>query len=242
MLRRAAAFFLTLGAVLAVTISIYIGFWAAVIFYGAFSVLLCGVLRVFDRHGAVFFAISALTLGPFAGPIIMITTASACKTNLKPFDTHRNSPSVTRAEFILQEIAEGRRPRIRDSLEPSLEDVFNSGSLADQQTALAAIVRHYSADLRPVLERALASEIPAVRVQAATVFAHLRDTFAARARRLAKGEHALSGDALEAEILAVSASGFIDPAELDIVLRPVLAPGSRPVSEKPKLTSELIST
>lgn len=243
LLRRPAAFCLTLAAILAVVISIYIGFWSALIFYCAFSVLLCAALAAFDRDGAGFFAIAALTLGPFAGPVIMIATSGSTRKQTQiSFESHRDVPSDTRAEVIFQEIAEGRRPRGRDSSEPPLEDVFISGTLTEQQTALAAIVRHYTADLRPVLERALASEIPAVRVQAASVFAHLRDTFAARARRLLTGGHELSGDALEAEIAAVSGSGFIDPAALDAVPRPVQAPDSRSVVEKPKPESELIST
>jgi len=243
LLRRTAAFCLTLAAVSAFVIAIYIGFWFALIFYCAISVVLCVALTLFDRHDAGFFAIAVLTLGPFAGPVIMIATMGAKRRQPQiSFEAHRDIPSDTRADLLFQEIAEDRRPRGRDALEPPLEDVFLSGTLTDQQTALAAIVKHYTADLRPVLERALASEIPAVRVQAASVFAHLRDTFAARARRLLQGEHALSGEALDAEISAVSGSGFVDPAELEAVPRPAPTPDSGSVLENPKLRNELIST
>ena len=228
LLRQITAFCLTLVAASAVMVFIHLGLGPALFFYVASSILLCVALKIFDPLGAGVFFVAAMTLGPFAGPVALIGASGSKKRKVHFIsDARRYVPKDTRADLMFDEIVQGRRPQGRGNLELPFEEVFKSGTLKDQQTALAVIIRHYTADLRPALQCALASEIPAVRVQASSVFAHLRDTFALRARRLVKGEHALSADALENEIELVRTSGFLEPSELDVVPRPLQTRKSR---------------
>lgn len=219
--RRLAVLGLTLAGAAAVIVALRIGLWSALVLYGAMASLLVATLLVLDRPGAVLLAVTAVTLGPLAGPVMLLAAAGPARRNIRiAVEPAPEVPVPTGAELICGEIAEGRRPLARSLAMPSLAEIFTSGKLADQQTALAAIVRQYSPELRAALNLALASDIPAVRAQAAAVFAHLRDTFATRARALAAGETGLSGAELEAEIGSVVASGFIDPATLTDIQRP----------------------
>jgi hypothetical protein len=65
--------------------------------------------------------------------------------------------------------------------------------------------------MMPALQQALASEIPAIRVQAAAVFAKLRGVFTQRCKIVLQqttGETVLP--ALAAEARAIAMSGFVD--------------------------------
>ncbi|WP_386334541.1 hypothetical protein [Sulfitobacter sediminilitoris] len=223
-LRRIAGLGLTTAGLFALIMAARVGLWPAVTIFAVLAFSIAVALLVYDRLGGVAFAIASLLLGPFAGPVLLLAATGSAISPTKI----NNAPEVaelTKAERISSEIAEGRRPLTRASSVPALAHVFASGTLIDQQTALAAVARQYTPELHSVLERALASDIPAVRVQAAAILAHLRDSFSRRARALIADETGLSGTEHETEITTVSTSGFIDAAttaEIERRWRPTL--------------------
>jgi hypothetical protein len=119
------------------------------------------------------------------------------------------APPRGRPEAICADILQNRRPRPR---RPAPFDAsLAGGGLEAQQAVVAAISRRYGPDMRPALMRALASRVPAVRVQAAAVYARLRERFQAEARALMDAP--LDGDSpAEAarRCRVAAASGFLD--------------------------------
>lgn len=242
-LRRIAAVCLMVAAGASTFMSLRFGLWPALVFYGGVAIVVVGLLMMSDRAGAVILTLTFVTLGPFAGPVFLLAACGpVIRKSRIAFLPEPEIRQDTRAERICTEITEGRRPRPSELAEPCLAEVFATGSLAEQQTALAAMVRYYAPELRPALDCALASEIPAVRVQAAAVFAHLRDTFAARARALAAEETGLAEASYEAEIAAVAASGFVDPKMLADVPRPMRLSTSKTAQASPTLTATTVTT
>lgn len=81
----------------------------------------------------------------------------------------RGARGHNRVEELYQHVATGRRNLEEPPLDRSFTEVLQSGSIADQQTVLGLIARHFHADFVPVLRLALASRDAAIRTQAATV-------------------------------------------------------------------------
>ena len=190
-------------------VALTFGLWNAVVLYAGLVIALVSTLMILDRPTALFFAISALTLGPLCGPVLLLATGPLRWTAQPTPEPILCKP--TRAERIAQDIAQGRRPLMRDRAVLPLVTVFSSGDLRNQQAALAAIARYFTPELRPALDRAQVSDIPAIRAQSAAVLTQLRDIYAHRARRVMAKETGLSASALAAEALTISKSGFVDP-------------------------------
>jgi hypothetical protein len=188
------------------------GLWAAVVVYTGLGAVVVGTLVILDRPAALLFAVSALTLGPLCGPVLLLITSPLRWTAQPTPEPALCAP--TPAERIAQDIAQGRRPLMRERGVSPFIEVFSSGDLRDQQSALAAIARYFAPELRPALNRAQNSDIPAIRVQSTAVLTQLRDIYARRARRVLAQKTGLSASALAAEIQMISKSGFIDPQTL----------------------------
>lgn len=152
-----------------------------------------------------------LLLGPFAGPVLWCLLR---KTKSESWDctTVKTDVIETPAQRILAQIAQNRRPRYRSTAPVALTQVFAHGDLRSQQTAILALAHNYEPDLRPALDLALGSSIPAVRVQAAAVFAHLRNNYNSRARQLRDAPDRFDAAARRAEARILAKSGFVDPA------------------------------
>jgi len=152
-----------------------------------------------------------VVLGPFAGLAMLLAS-------LRLTPAHRNTPVAvaddlplpSRAEAVYRDIVEGRRLAPRYVAPPSYAAVFAAGDLAAQQRALMIMARDYTPDLRLALQAALASELPAVRVQGAAVFAHLRDSYGAQARDLLAQTALPDPLALHVAVERLCASGFLD--------------------------------
>lgn len=71
-------------------------------------------------------------------------------------------------------IAMGRAVDTDRALPVSFEQIINTGSLADQQSALGLIARKFSPEYAPALRAALVSTQPVIRVQAAAVAVKVR--------------------------------------------------------------------
>jgi hypothetical protein len=91
---------------------------------------------------------------------------------------------VSPAESLYTDIVAGRRPHRDPSNQLSILDRLSSCDLANQQFAVAAISRTYRPEMHPALMAALQSKTPAIRVQAAAVFAKLREQYASEAKHL----------------------------------------------------------
>lgn len=92
------------------------------------------------------------------------------------------TPSAS--EALHADIAADRRVRRDPGGSRGLMERIKSGDLASQQFAIEVIARHYRPDMHPMLLAALSSPVPALRVQAAAVFAQLRERHAAEAKDL----------------------------------------------------------
>lgn len=160
----------------------------------------------------IFLAGLAIVLGPLAGTVLVILMVrslgrTAATASARAAD---GLPPLSRAEAICAALADGRRFSPRKVAPPSFAALFVGNDLMAQQRALMIMARAYEPVLRPALQAALASPLPAVRVQAAAVFAYLRDTYAAQARDVLAGRHGLDAVALAAQVHRLRRSGFLD--------------------------------
>lgn len=159
-----------------------------------------------------------ILFGPLGGPALMIAAPAAPASRRKeagpaPATASRTAGPVS-ADDIYDRIVQGRRHPLPRSPLCSLLQTFAAGSFPQQQEAIAAMSRAYHPDMRPALSAALASPTPAIRVQAAAVYAKLRRTYETRAKELLGSGRSADppcGPGLAAECLTVAESGFVDP-------------------------------
>ena len=175
--------------------------------FGALSWLLCGRSASPALAG---FAILAL-FGPFGGPVLMMigpghaSPATPLAGDARP--ALPPAPPRDAAEDLFDQICQRRRHPLPRHGTAGFLHTFQAGTLRQQQDAIAAISRAYHPDMRPALSAALASPVPALRVQAAAVYARLRGTYGDRAKAIL----ADPGQPRDrAAVLEVAASGFVD--------------------------------
>jgi hypothetical protein len=150
-----------------------------------------------------------LLLGPVGGIVLVVSDLGRVRQDPQP--AHVDVPAASRAERLHAEILQGRRRRGRGRPTASFATVFASGTLAEKQAAVAAISLSYRPEMLPGLRLALASDVPAIRVQAAAAYAKLRGSFIERAKAaLAAAARGDGGETLVAEAHAVATSGFLD--------------------------------
>lgn len=180
-------------------------------------------------------AATAFLLGPFGGPILAIGLLPAPASG-----SARGAPeppvATDAATRLADSLRDGRRRRDR-SPPPSFADAFASGDVPLQQRMIGAISRRYRPEMREALSRALASDVPAIRVQAAAVHARLRGRFEAAAKAML--DAGAAPDAREAA--DVAGSGFLNPAVrtallgLPIAGDPHATPPRPPEARPPRL-------
>jgi hypothetical protein len=180
--------------------------------------LLFGILFPLQRTGRgelVAAAGFALLVGPIAGPgLFVIESGSSLAFRGKGATSGELPRPQTLADRVVAQIEQGRRHPGAAAVAMPFARIFRDGALVEQQTAIAAISRAYDARMLPALNLALASEVPAIRVQAAAVYAKLRGTFGASAKSLLERDwdeadpRELSRMATEAR--RVADSGFVD--------------------------------
>ncbi len=153
-----------------------------------------------------------MVLGPLGGIVLVCLLVRPMRWAGAPSvaAAGEDLPPMSRAEAICAALVDGRRFSPREAAPPSFAGLFVGDDLTAQQRALMIMARAFDPDLRPALQAALASPLPAVRVQAAAVFAYLRDTYARQARDVLTGHHGLEGAALLAQIDRLQLSGFLD--------------------------------
>lgn len=233
----------------------FIGPLNALISHLAVSAALCVLLILLHRSirpQVVLMAALLVLLGPLGSFVLLIAQIDRPDRPSKigalgaKADPHRTqtSPSPP-VELVYASLRQGRRPRADASALTSYETVFLTGALRPQQQALAAISRGYRPEMLPALRVALSSDRPAVRVQAAAVYARLRGSFDERAKAaLQRDTSELAEDArlaLVAEWRDIAASGFVSPEiagmlndRSDLLLRGPAPPRSFMASNAPE--------
>ena len=171
----------------------------------------------------IFLAGLAVVLGPLAATVLLILLVQPMRGvgAAQATAAADDLPPMSRAEAICAALADGRRFSPRKAAPPSFAGLFVADDLIAQQRALMIMARAFDPVLRPALHAALASPLPAVRVQAAAVFAYLRDSYAAQARDVLAGRHGLDAVALAAQVHRLRRSGFMD-AQTGTLLAEVL--------------------
>lgn len=164
-----------------------------------------------------------LVLGPLGGCVLLIldlgrilrarVSQPGRDVNGSGTEAHKRSGQ---AWAIYAAIRQGRRTVMPQSKSSRFIDIFESGDLALQNAAIAAISRRYRPEMLPALMAALNSPVPAVRVQAAAVYAKLRNHYGERAKALlvaTEGDRDQNANVtLAAECANVARSGFVDTA------------------------------
>lgn len=205
--------------------------------FGGLSWLLCGRS---ESRALAGFAILAL-FGPFGGPVLMMIGpgAVASATRTAPLAPRPLSlvPPRDAAEELFDQISQRRRHPLPQDNGPGFLQTFRAGTLREQQEAIAAISHAYHPDMRPALSEALASPVPALRVQAAAVYARLRGTYGDRAKEILV-DPGKPRD--RAAILEVAASGFVDEETCARLLDPAAEDrAAAPVAPAPPLRPAL---
>lgn len=175
---------------------------AAVIAVHAAVTLACASILFFRREqgGDLSLAFIVLLLVALAGPAGALAMLAAL-----PFSgnlasgpqviaawyerlAHAGRPSPVTETF--NRIASGRVHRLDARAPADFLGVIASGTLEERQRALGLIARQFHPDYSPVLDAALRSPEPVVRVQAAAVVARVREDLKAKVAELVRGEDA----------------------------------------------------
>lgn len=183
---------------------------------GLFPVLYCILVGRVGPLTWVMTAILAL-FGPFGGPALMLVApweAKGGSADAKEARTGNDPRHADSAEALADSIAQRRRHPLPLTGMPGFIQVFHNGTLQEQQRAIAAISRQFHPSMRPALATALASPVPALRVQAAAVYAKLRGKFETQAKAILANPASVDAATIE----AVASSGFIDDRTRDDLL------------------------
>jgi hypothetical protein len=164
-----------------------------------------------DRGSDVSMAATVLLVVMVAGPA-GAAVALAALALYEGVDTTAGEPGAILEEWYERLAAAGQPPpatqfhdRIMSGRVPRLDapgpqnfmHVIDRGTLDERQKALGLIARHFHPDYTPVLEAALKSPEPVVRVQAAAVVAHVKANLKTRIRTLTSdGKNAAGAEAL----------------------------------------------
>ena len=120
------------------------------------------------------------------------------------------------ATQIHDRITSGRVPRLNTPAPLNFLHVIEHGTLDERQKALGLIARQFHPDYTRVLEAALKSQEPVVRVQAAAVVAHVKANLKTRIKRLAiEGKEASGPEALKSisELQALQGCSLVEKPE-----------------------------
>ncbi len=152
-------------------------------------------------------AIEMLTRGPLARRPALTLIADA-------------SEKTTAADALHKAVLADRRPRRDPSGRRSIADRLASGDLEEQQFAISALLRSYQPEMHPMLMSALQSPTPAIRVQAAAVFAKLRERISAQAKELLASQPMEPSSRLETSTSCrtLARSPFLDSGVTDALL------------------------
>lgn len=182
--------------------------------HAVITLVLCAlawVLQPINRMDTLGAMMTCLLMGPIGGFILVIVNLGISSRHRVMAPQTARAAMTSSADNLHAQIDQGRRRRLTGATATSFFSIFCSGSLARQQDAIASISLGYSAEMMPALQQALASDIPAIRVQAAAVFAKLRGEFSERAKAVLQST-ALGAPsaALVLEAHLVARSGFVD--------------------------------
>jgi len=193
--------------------------------------LFAGLCRaMLGRGAAATWAMTAILalFGPFGGLALMLIGPGQAGAS-GPAQAGAGPRPAAAPEALADSIMQRRRHPLPLTGMPGFVQVFRTGTMQQQQRAIAAISRHYHPDMRPALATALASPVPALRVQAAAVHAKLRGSFEAQAKAILADP--ASADA--ATIHKVAASGFVDD-ETRLLLLALAADHAPPAAPLPR--------
>ena len=156
-------------------------------------------------------ALLCLLLGPIGGIVLAIADVGQRRPMHRSPVERQATAGGTRADRLHAQIVQDRRRQSNHVAPTTFAQIFRTGTLARQQEAIAAISLSYRSEMLPALRQALDSEIAAIRVQAAAVYAKLRGQFGDRAKAIlaAASKGPVTADLTE-EARHVAASGFVD--------------------------------
>lgn len=129
------------------------------------------------------------------------------------YDRLANAGSSTPSAALLDRIASGRVQRPEAPLPQNYLQVIENGTLEERQRALGLIARQFHPDYAPVLEAALRSPEPVVRVQASAVVARVREDLKSRMAKFAFGGGPIAtGSALKtvSELQSLQSCALLD--------------------------------
>ena len=227
--------FVAEGAIVFAALSGRLNTLAALAVHLALVLLLCLLLQRRLRSGAdgglaLLAIVGILATGPVGAfcALLMpiLTRRNTTSEALLPHWYKRIALSAEQDAFtrLSDRVAIGRAANLAAPLPQPFVDLFQSGPIAEQQTALGLIARGFHPGYLPVLKAALASPEPVIRVQAAAVAARIRAPLNAHAAALfarAANPMLSTNEAVDiaAELLAATDSGLLEAAEHSMALK-----------------------
>lgn len=145
------------------------------------------VLRDVTRRGNdASIALLALLAGAAIGPLGIAGAALAGLIPSRPnkklldqwYDRISQATTVDPVTRLSDDVSVGRAVNLQGAMPSSFLATMEAGSLSERQTVLGIIARRFHSDYIPVLQSALRSEEPVIRVQAAAVAARVRPEIA----------------------------------------------------------------
>ena len=128
--------------------------------------------------------LATLATGPLGATGALLATLITPRTDTTPllledwYERISHSTDVDKVTQFCDMVAIGRAINLGGPLPVSFETVMNGSSLSAKQNALGLIARKFHPEYLPALSAALQSDQPVIRVQAAAVAAHVRETIA----------------------------------------------------------------
>jgi hypothetical protein len=169
------------------------------------AIIILALVAVAGPAGAV----SALAALPFAGNV-----ASGRDVLQDWYERLANAGRPSPFTEMFDRIQSGRVQRLDLKPPANYLETIASGSLDERQRALGLIAREFHPDYAPVLDAALRSPEPVVRVQAAAVVARVREDLKARVEALTKPVAGISPAealAIGGELEALKTCALIEP-------------------------------
>jgi len=160
--------------------------------------------------------LAVLIGGPAAAALVALALPLWRRQRVQPallaawYDRIALSGDIDAVTRLADTVAMGRALRTNETLPRPFADVMASGSLADRQTALGLIARHFSPAYADALKAALVTGEPLVRVQAAAVAVKVRGELKSAVRGgIAQAAQMGSGDGTAAADLSRALRDFV---------------------------------
>lgn len=172
-----------------------------------------------DASPAMLAVLAGVAIGPLGIAGAALSSLIPIRANKQLLDQWyeriSQATSVDPVTRLSDDVSVGRAVNLQGAMPSSFLATMETGSLIERQTALGIIARRFHSDYIPVLQSALRSEEPAIRVQAAAVAARVRPEIMRQFHVALSGLQTASSSVFGALALVQRIEAFVSSGLLD---------------------------